>query len=96
MKESLGQPDRRLLGLEEKNGLPFTTTPLSDAGVIHRDVKPSNMIVGRQSDIHAYLTDFGIGQVVSEEILGRLNPVRLYQTILEASSRSGTHCALDI
>jgi tetratricopeptide (TPR) repeat protein len=50
-----------------------------DSGVIHGDVKPSNILVGRQGGIHAYLTDFRIGQVESEEDLSRLT-----------SSRSGT------
>ncbi len=44
-----------------------------DAGVIHRDIKPSNILVVKDLDaperIHIKLTDFGIGQLVSRELL---------------------------
>lgn len=40
-------------------------------GVLHKDVKPSNVLIQRRSDgrIQAQLADFGIGQVTEEERL---------------------------
>ena len=44
-----------------------------DSGVIHRDVKPSNILVtshgAQPGDVQIKLTDFGIGQVVSRELI---------------------------
>ena len=65
-----------------------------DAGVIHRDVKPGNILVSQLSTLNAQptakLTDFGIGQVVSEEALKGVTKAGFTQTIVAESSSPQT------
>lgn len=62
-----------------------------EAGVIHRDVKPSNILVAaRSGTLHVKLTDFGIGQVVSAEALHGVTQLGFTQTLISTASASGT------
>lgn len=80
-----------------------------DAGIIHRDIKPSNILISFSSDessrrvnssrgaassaLQVKLTDFGIGQVVSQEALGEMTRMGFTQTMLSpgGTSQTGTH-----
>jgi serine/threonine protein kinase/class 3 adenylate cyclase len=68
-----------------------------EAGVIHRDVKPGNILVSgagtSPADVNVKLTDFGIGQVVSPDVLAGMTRSGFTQTVVSAggSAHGGTH-----
>jgi serine/threonine protein kinase/class 3 adenylate cyclase len=70
--------------------------------VIHRDVKPSNILINDSAAaplntvrrIQAKLSDFGIGQILSKEILARMTQGGFTMTMDRKDSPTGTHLYL--
>jgi WD40 repeat protein/class 3 adenylate cyclase len=70
-----------------------------DAGVIHRDIKPGNLLVGGKNDRNALrvkLADFGIGQVVSDDALDGITQAGFTVTILPEHSGTQLYMAPEV
>ena len=66
-----------------------------EAGILHRDIKPANLLIrGRPEpgEIHVFVTDFGIGQIILEELLRKNTRSGFTNTVsgLGNDPRSGT------
>ena len=63
-----------------------------DAGVLHRDVKPGNILICERESLCVKLSDFGVGQVTSDDSLGGLTRAGFTLTLISGgSSQTGTH-----
>lgn len=66
-----------------------------EAGILHRDIKPANLLVKgspQTGEIHVYITDFGIGQIIVEGLLRKGTLLGFTRTVsnLDNGPLSGT------
>jgi serine/threonine protein kinase/WD40 repeat protein len=65
-----------------------------EAGILHRDIKPANLLVRDDAShtIHVFIADFGIGQIVTDQLLRDQTRLGFTQTVsdLRSDRLSGT------
>lgn len=65
-----------------------------EAGILHRDIKPANLLIKSNAagGIHVFVADFGIGQIVADELLRGGTRLGFTRTVhdLQRNSLSGT------
>jgi serine/threonine protein kinase len=65
-----------------------------ESGILHRDIKPSNILVEsskRSAPLHVFIADFGIGQIIANELLLRGTRLGFTRTVTDLrSGLSGT------
>src|SRR5262249_30878074 len=65
-----------------------------EAGILHRDIKPANLLVrsGEAGGLHIWVADFGIGQIIADELLREGTRAGFTHTVaeLQRSNISGT------
>jgi serine/threonine protein kinase len=64
-KASLSKEDNARVMLQIAKALDYAHNPVGKPRIIHRDVKPENIII-QKSPVKGYLLDFGIGKIIDE------------------------------
>ena len=90
-REEEGREPTEIERLEVVTQVAEALAAAHGVGVLHRDVKPSNILVKEEAGkLMVKLTDFGIGQVMSEEVLAKVGRLGFSATMMGEENNSGT------